>query len=271
MARIQVNNLIVDYSETGTGVPIIFIPGITEFKEAFVFQGRGLQDNCRVISYDVRRGLKRTSDYTLDLLVSDLLGLMKALDLDSAVICGHSFGGLVAMQFALQYPQKTKALILASAFAAPPPDVSSDRFVGWISSAGHPFHASLGTMVKVQMSRLFGRKSSAISMEHQVAAIKTIAHQAAQVAKSTINQRMHIIHKVDFRPALAEIISPTLVIAGGKDKSFFLSSAQQLYQSIPDATLEVIEGCGHFCFLTRHDQFNSAVDDFLSDRLASIS
>ena len=37
------------------------------------------------------------------------------------------------------------------------------------------------------------------------------------------------------------------------------------------ASLEVIEGAAHFCFVTRHDQFNTAVDDFLAQRLAAIS
>ncbi|HEY3297240.1 MAG TPA: alpha/beta hydrolase, partial [Armatimonadota bacterium] len=253
MPRIQVDNLIVDYTDAGSGVPIVFIPGVTEFKEAFTFQYRGLQDNYRVISYDVRRGLKRMTDYTLDLLVADLRNFLRTMDLDSAVICGHSFGGLIAMQFALQYPQETKALILTSSFPAPPAGVPLDRLTGWISSGGHPLHSSLGTMFKLHMSRLLGRKSSgAINMEHQVAAVRAVAHQAEQVAPTTIAQRTKIIAKTDFRAALSEINSPTLIVAGGKDRSFFLSSAQQLYQGIPDSTLEVIEGSGHFCFLTRH-------------------
>jgi hypothetical protein len=62
----------MDYIEEGTGMPIVFIPGLAEFKEAFAYQTRGLHEHYRVISYDVRRGLKRVTDYTLDLLVNDL-------------------------------------------------------------------------------------------------------------------------------------------------------------------------------------------------------
>lgn len=265
------DTFMTDYREAGAGVPIIFVPGMTEFKEAFVFQFRGLQDSYRVISYDARRGLKRSIDYTLDLLVNDLRKFLEVLKLDDAVICGHSFGGLIAMQFALRYPQRTNALILVSSFAAAP-QVPQERLLAWISSAGHPFHKSLGAAFKVHMARLLGRKTSGtLAMQDEVAAVKTIARQAAKVSRTTINQRLRIIQKTNLRPALPQILAPTLVVAGAKDKSFFLSSAQELHEAIPNASLEVIEGGAHFCFLTRHDQFHAAVDEFLSEHLAEIS
>lgn len=270
MPRVQINSLTIDYLESGSGVPVIFIPGITEFKEAFAFQFRGLQDSYRVVSYDVRRGLKRSSDYTLDLLVSDLEKMLLALKVDSAVICGHSFGGLIAMQFAIKNPQQTKALILASSFPAPP-DVSEDRLFGWISSMGHPFHRSLGTTFKVHMAKLLGRRTSgSLAMQDEVAAVKFVARQALGTARTTIGQRMKIIRKADLAPSLPQIVAPTLVVAGARDKSFFLSSAKQLYERIPNASLDVIEGAGHFCLVTRHDRFNEAVDEFLTEHLAEI-
>jgi pimeloyl-ACP methyl ester carboxylesterase len=270
LPRIQVNNSIVDYLEAGIGVPVIFIPGITEFKEAFSFQILGLKDSYRPISYDLRRGLKRSSDYTLDLLASDLLMFMRAIGIESAVICGHSFGGLVAMKFAQEHPEKTKALILVSSFPALP-DMPSDRFLSWISSAVHPMHKSIGARFRFQFAKLLGkRSSSALAIEHRMTAVKTIARQAALTPQITIYQRMRIAQRADFRPVLPQIVSPTLIVAGERDRSFFLASAQEMYEAMPDAKLEVIEDAGHFCFLTRHDQFNAAVDEFLSDRLAEI-
>jgi pimeloyl-ACP methyl ester carboxylesterase len=270
LPRLDINNFAVDYMETGAGLPIIFIPGISEFKEVFVFQFGGLQDSFRIVSYDVRRGLKRSADYTLDLLVEDLKGLMKALDMRSAVICGHSFGGLIAMEFAVRYPEQTRALILVSAFSSPP-DMSPEALLGHISAAEHPLKTSVVTKVRAFAERLLGKQSSSsLVMEHQVEAVLDVARQASGTSKTTIQQRLGIIKGTDLRPNLPKIVAPTLVVAGAKDKAFFLASAQGMYERIPDATLEVIEGVGHFCFLTRHDQFNSAVDDFLTDRLAQL-
>lgn len=267
MPRVHIDSVTVDYCEAGSGFPIIFIPGITEFKEAFSLQLRGLSDSYRVISYDQRRALKRTSDYTLDLLVSDLHRFMNALRLGNAVICGHSFGGLVAMQFAKEHPGEASALVLVSAFPAPPA-VPDDRFLGWISSARRPLHKTLGARFKVGLSRLLGKEiSGSLSMQDEFVAIGSAARQAAKTARLMVNQRMNIIRTTDLRPILPEIQAPTLVVVGSKDKGFLLTSAQEIYNNVNDSSLEVIEGGGHFCFLTHHDQFNSAVDDFIAERL----
>lgn len=271
MPRVHINNFAVDYTECGQGMPIIFIPGITEYKEAFTFQFGGLRDSYRVISYDLRRGLKRSSDYTLNLLVDDLHLFLKALGLTSAVICGHSFGGLVAMRFALTYPEQTRALILASSFPSLPEKVSAEHFLNTISSIDDPLRTSFATRFRVLMDRLFRKGTTgALAMEHQVEAVLTVAREAMKTSKTTITQRLNIIKTTDLRPALPQITAPTLVVAGANDNAFFLSSAQEMYLRMQDATLEVIEGAGHFCFLTRHDQFNLAVDEFLTDRLGEI-
>jgi pimeloyl-ACP methyl ester carboxylesterase len=270
MPRLQAKNLTVDYIEAGSGMPVIFVPGITEYKEAFLFQLGGLQDSYRVVSYDLRRGLKRASDYTLEALADDLHRLIQALDLHSAVICGHSFGGLVAMQFAARYPELARALILMSAFPNSPAG-SAESFLNSISSVEHPLRTSVGTRLRVLAGRVLGRKTTGVlAIEHQVEAILDVAQQAMKTSKTTITQRLNMIKDTDLRPMLPQVVAPTLVVAGSKDSSFFLSCAQELYESIPDATLEVIEGAGHFCFLTRHDQFNAAVDDFLTEHLAEI-
>jgi pimeloyl-ACP methyl ester carboxylesterase len=223
-----------------------------------------------VVSYDVRRGLKRATDYTLDLLVEDLRGLLGALKVDSAVICGHSFGALIAMEFAFRYPEETDALILISSWPAPPP-VPEDRLLGWISSAGHPFHKSIGASFKVHMAKLLGAKaSSTLAMVDEVMAVRAIARQAVKTSRTTITQRLRLIHGTDFSARLPRVAAPTLVVAGARDRSVFLGSSQALYEGIPDGSLEVIEGGGHFSFLTRHDQFNTIVDEFLTSRLSEI-
>ncbi len=270
MTTIRVDNLTVDYCDAGTGLPVIFIPGITEFKEEFIFQFHGLSDSYRIISYDLRRGLKRAADYTLDMLVDDLRRFMAALDLDSAVLCGHSFGGLVAMEFALQHPDMAKALVLVSAYPSVP-NISSDQLVSWTSSAEHPLHRGFGTAIKLGIARLFGRRtSSTVAMTDAADAVRTVARQASRTSKPTIDQRVHIVRTTDLRDRLPELSMPTLVIAGAQDREVFLASAQQLYESIPNASLEVIEDAGHFCFLTRHDQFNTVVDEFLTSNLAHL-
>ncbi len=271
MPAIRVDNFAVDYHETGTGLPIVFIPGITEFKEEFGFQFHGLADSYRIISYDLRRGLKRAADYTLDLLVEDLKGFMRAIHVHGAVICGHSFGGLVAMEFALRYPDLAKALVLVSAYPSALP-IPAQELISSTSAADHPHHRAFGTRLKMRVARILGRPSPGmIAMADEVTAVRAVARQAASTSKTTISQRVRIIQRSDFRSRLPELDMPTLVVAGARDRSVFLSSAQALYEGIPNSSLDVIEDAGHFCFLTRHDQFNTVVDEFLTSHLAEIA
>ena len=271
MPTIRVSNFSVDCHEAGTGLPVIFVPGITEFKEEFVYQFHGLSSSYRAISYDLRRGLKRTSDYTMEMLSDDLCRLVEALGLSSAVVCGHSFGGLVAIDFALRHPDMTMALVLSSAYPAAPP-ITPQQLLAWTSAASHPYHKGLSTGIKMQIGRILGRSTTGmLAMTDQVSAVRTVARQAAGTTKTTIEQRLRIIQHADYTDRLQDLGMPTLVIAGAKDRAVFLSSAQQLYQGIPNSTLEVIEGAGHFCFLTRHDEFNTVLDEFLTSHLAEIS
>jgi pimeloyl-ACP methyl ester carboxylesterase len=269
--RVLIDDLVVDYIEAGAGVPIIFIPGITEFKEAFGFQFRGLSDKYRIISYDVRRGLKKSAEYTLDLLTSDLHKFMDALKITDAVICGHSFGALIAMQFAIEHPEATDALILISAFHSAP-EVSQDRFLNWISSSAHPLRRILSATFQIQVSKLFGgagRRTPGI--QDAVAAVGKQSSRRLKTSRATIAQRLRIIQKADLRPVLPQIQAPTLVVVGSRDRAFFLKSAQEIYEAIPNASLEVIEGGAHLCFLTHHDQFNALIDEFLTEHLPEIA
>ncbi|MFQ5875906.1 MAG: alpha/beta fold hydrolase, partial [Dehalococcoidia bacterium] len=107
-----------------------------------------LSEKCRVIRYD-RRGCGRSEpkDVTQspDLWVEDLLHFMDALNLDSAVIGGVSFGGMLLMEFLLKHPQRVKGAIIVSATAG-----------GYEGSPGYevPFPNRLTELKKVRVPAL---------------------------------------------------------------------------------------------------------------------
>ncbi len=108
-------------------------------------------------------------------------------------------------------------------------------------------------------------------MADEVASVRTLARQAAKTSKTTVRQRVRIVQQTDLQDRLGRLAMPTLVVAGAKDHAVFLACAQSLREAMPNASLEVIEGGAHFCFLTRHDQFNAVVDEFLTAHFAEIS
>lgn len=95
---------------------LIMTHGLTA--NAHCFDGlidAGLNEHYRVISIDLRgRGLsdKPSSGYSMDDHAKDILGLMDSLGLESAVIGGHSFGGLVTIFMGAHYPDRVKKMII---------------------------------------------------------------------------------------------------------------------------------------------------------------
>jgi pimeloyl-ACP methyl ester carboxylesterase len=255
---VDVNNFKVSYEESGDGLPLVFIPGIGEPKECFRRQIMGLSQKYRVIACDLRpAGLP--GNYTVPLLAADLYGFMQALRLHNAVVCGHSFGGMVAQEFAITYPHKTSALALISTFPTLP-DKSSDRILSWFTQ-----HPARGSSPIDWLRGLFGGKRG------DDASLDWPAEQAASISKATIDAQLRLAQSYNSTDRLGAIGAPTLVIVGEKDREEIQRGAQELYENIGDSALEVIEGGDHFCFFHRHDLVNAALDDFITANRASIS
>jgi len=290
LPTVDIDGLRVSYCDAGIGLPVVFLPGLTGSKEWFQYQLSGLSESYRVLSYDFR--LAGRQRYSAELLAEDLAKFLSALRIHSAVIAGHSFGGLVAQQFAISYPYRVKSLLLVSTFPYLE-EKSPAALLEWLV----PGEVKLQSPIRDLILRLFCRWCRQRSeREHYTLAgpgkdspddggwgkipqtnpdrqedLKFLAAHTAGLNKYTLNARLRIIQDFDSRERLAGFSMPALIVAGASDRPEILKGAQLLYEGIPDATLEVIEGAGHFCFYERHDLFNEIVDQYLSERLASLS
>lgn len=271
MPRIVTDNLVVDYDEAGFGIPLVFIHGITDSKSAFHYQLSGLQSDYHVISYNLRNGLRNPLEYTLDLLVEDLRRFLDAMELSGVVLCGHSFGALIAIAFAVTHPDRTSALIPVSGFSGALHDESDTVLMSKLKTR-YQHNRSLGSKLKLHITRfLTGRSEDIIKISHENAILRRLSQEARNVNETTMVQRLRVIRKADIQKLLPEISVPTLIVVGAEDTPFMLSSAQYMYEHIPDASLEVIENAARYCFITHHDLFNAVIDDFLKERLVQIS
>jgi pimeloyl-ACP methyl ester carboxylesterase len=259
---VEINGLKMDYEDKGTGLPVIFVHGLTGSKEWFRFQLSGLSEHHRIISCNLRAASRRR-DYTIESLADDLANFMTALRLHGAVIAGHDFGGLVAMQFALKYPQRTTALILISTFPYLPQQ-SPQTIVEWLAPGPVEFTSPIASFFR----KLFGREKAG-SRESE--GLSWLAKHNAGLSRETLDARASLTAGFNITERLSEISVPTLLVVGSEDRAAILAGMQTLYEKIPDTTLDAIEGGDHFVFYTRHDLFNDVVDDFLMKNLASLS
>ena len=107
------------YEQAGEGLPLVLIHGA--FADARIWhpQWPYFSARYRVMRYDLR-GSGRTGPsslphYTMATFADDLAALLDALAVESPSLCGLSMGGVIAQAFAVRYPARPKALILASA------------------------------------------------------------------------------------------------------------------------------------------------------------
>jgi pimeloyl-ACP methyl ester carboxylesterase len=124
---VATNGIKLHYLEhPGPGPTLILMPGLTA--NAHSFDGlieAGLNSSFRVLALDLRgRGQsdKPAHGYTMADHAADILGLLKALELDRVILGGHSFGGLLTIYLAAHHPELFERLVVIDAAARMHPD-----------------------------------------------------------------------------------------------------------------------------------------------------
>jgi pimeloyl-ACP methyl ester carboxylesterase len=247
-------NLCVEQFGDPSHPPILLISGAsgsmdwwrTEFCERLAQAGR------RVIRYDHRdtgqsaHSKPGAPDYTGADLVADAVGLLDALDVESAHIAGISMGGGIGQVLALDHPERVASLTLMSTTAggsdlppvteslaarfanpAPPPDWSNrDEVIDYIVDDQRAYTGTLP--FDADEARLLAG---------------VVVDRTADIEASMTNHSL-LGGGDPLRPRLAQISAPTLVIHGSADPLFPPAHGEALAREIPGRLL-VIAGMGH--------------------------
>ncbi len=117
MATAQINNTEIFYERTGDGTPIVFLHEFAGDYRSWEAQVRFFARRYAVVTYNARgyppSGVPEDpSDYSQDIAVEDLRGLLDHLQFDRAHIVGFSMGGSAALSFGLKYPKRVRSLTI---------------------------------------------------------------------------------------------------------------------------------------------------------------
>lgn len=260
MPTLNLNGLRLDYVDSGHGLVIIFLPGLCGSKAWFCYQIAGLSDNFRVIAMNFRPFGKW--GYSLELLTQDINQLLTQLRTPAAAVCGHGLGALVAIQFALSYPQRCLGLILSS--ASPSFCHVTDEQIRSDMIIGQPGRSDLWGRI---LNLLFGKSKSRIDCS-STDPLEFLALNNGAPDIATLDARIKLMRETDLTPKLDRLRMPALIVAGAKEPDYILTGCETLYEQIPDSTLEIIEDANHYHFYLRHDQFNTIVTEFLLTRIS---
>lgn len=255
MPTADVDGLRVDYTDAGVGLPLVFVSGVYGSAEWFRYQVSGLSDRYRVIGCGIRAARGHV-DYSLDLLAGDLMRFMDTLKIHGAVLIGHTLAAQVALKVAAASPERGVAVVAVSAVPSLA-GVAQEDIIERLS----PGEVEQETFFARMWNRIRGAKAE---LDDDPDPLSYLARHGGNVDKATLSARLQLVRDSDISAILPEVAAPTLVVAGSNDWSRILSGSQMIDQMAPNSTLEVLEDADHFCFFTRHDLFNAALDDFVS-------
>jgi len=282
MAHVESNGRKIWVEEAGVGEPLLLVMGLggqlidwpDEFVDGLVAAG------FRVIRFDNRDiGLSESDDweppslgqlalamlskrkkldvgYYLSDMAADAVGVLEALDVESAHVVGMSMGGMIAQTMAIEYPQTVRSMcsvmsntgdrkngrvafsVLRKLVGAKPPtreeapEVLTDQFSLWTGSAW--------------------RRD--VHLERAKASV-----DRAWNPVGTARQSAAITASPDRTPALRTLDVPTLVVHGTQDKLVLPSGGLATVEAIPNARLVMFNDMGHDLPHTRNDELISEI------------
>jgi len=286
---VKVNGANLWYESEGQGEPLILISGGPgDSHGAYHPFFSQLAAHNRVIYYDplgVGRSARPQSnkEYSFARDVEDLEGLRKALNLGAVNIYGHSYGSMVAQAYALKYPQSVRRLILGAPFHSGAMWQANDdscneeirkqfpevwdalqklRAKGMVSSA--PEHQRL--YGSVPLGLFYFHDASKADLLPSEASNQDLYYQLAGP-----DADFHIggdIAALDFRPRLAGLKMPMLVIAGRFDRVSIPRLTLEYRKFAPAARFVMMENSGHFSFLEEPEKTLSVLREFLAGKPA---
>ncbi|MBN2054270.1 alpha/beta fold hydrolase [bacterium] len=272
---ITVNNARIYYEIAGTGKNVLTMhggPGIGDHGDhKKMFQT--MEDRFRFVYYDQRgNGQSEHCDpstYTHDQNVEDAEALRKALDLGPVALSGGSYGGILALEYALKYPAGLKCMILRGTAASY--ELQDAAFTNALNS-------NLPGVTREILEDLFyGRMKSNDDLRDKFSMIYPLystTYNPEKLTKMLARKEFYAathnaffttaFPNYDIRGRLSEIRTPTLILAGRHDWITPMKFARELADNMPNAYLEIFEQSGHSIHSDEPDKFYRVTEEFLN-------
>ena len=263
---IDAGGIATNYHDVGDGAPALFIhgsgPGVSAWAN-WRLNIVPLSASVRVIAPDIV-GFGFTDRppgiaYGKDAWISHLAAFLDALELTQVDLVGNSFGGGLALAFAIRYPERVRRLVLMGSvgvsFALTP---GLDAVWGYQPSVAAmrgllDVFAFDQSLMSDELAELRYRASTRPGVQESFAAMFPAPRQASIEALASPDA------------AIAALNQPTLIIHGREDQVIPTTTSERLFELIAHAELHQFGRCGHWVQIEHARRFNLLVTDFLTN------
>ncbi len=264
----------------GQGKPLVVIhggPGLTQ--DYLLPQLSKLAERNFVIFYDQRGCGRSTGEIHQDTMnittfVNDLENIRKAFNFDKISLLGHSWGGLLAMHYAIEHPKSVDKLILSNSEPA-----SSDDITIFMNEWTRRMAPHQGEIAAIQNMTGFQEGDPALHERFSRIIFRTYCHvpehaslldlrmtHSAAINCTKINALFFettLGKPFNLHESLKTLRVPTLILHGDNDVIPAIT-AQNIHNSILDSKYVEIKNCGHFPYIEQPNEYFKLLKDFLN-------
>lgn len=278
---IDVDGAKLFYQSIGSDDPIIVLHGGPGLDQSYLLpQMTTLSKKHEVTFYDQRGSGKSydtsINDHTITMhqFVEDLDKVRAALGYSKFTLVGHSWGGLLAMNYAIAYPDHLNAVVLLN--TVPATHTGFMSFVKEYDRRTVSIRDKLTTLEKstefkegdpktmVAYFRLIFEKYFANPKDVNKINLEFTNQSALNGFKvSAILQRNYLDTPYNLLPELSKLDIPTLIIHGSYDL-VPVETAKEIKNAIPNAQILILNHSGHFVYIEQPKEFLSAIETFLA-------
>jgi 2-hydroxy-6-oxonona-2,4-dienedioate hydrolase len=262
----------VHYHEAGEGHPVICLhgsgPGASAWSNFNANIGP-LAARHRVLAIDMPGWGKSdtwTAEKGLDASAA-LLAVMDELQIEKAALVGNSMGGMTAVRFTVEHPERVSHLI---PMGVPSPGVSvftpgggmSEGLKILLATYMEPTKANFKKLVQV-MCYDQAYATDELSEQRSAAALAVPEHLASFISVMS-NPGPAMMSFFQLGPQLETLPVPTMVVHGRDDRTVPYENALRLVSLIPDSRLVLFNRCGHWAQLEHAEEFNRLVAHYIN-------
>jgi 3-oxoadipate enol-lactonase / 4-carboxymuconolactone decarboxylase len=258
MSFMSANQITLHYLSEGgpAGTPLVFINSLGTNLHLWDALLPHLPAQFRRVRYDKRgHGLSDIppAPYTLQDHTRDLAALLEQLEIEASILVGISVGGLIAMDYALQYPDRVRALILCDTA----PRIGTQE--SWSERIRSVRQEGLDALAGAILERWF---TPTFAAQHP-ADWQGFTHMLLQTALEGYTGTCAALRDADLRDQVGRIAAPSLVLCGVLDPTTTPGLMLELAEALPDASFQVIDSAAHLPCVEQPQAVAVAIRQFL--------
>jgi non-heme chloroperoxidase len=253
------NGIQLTYAERGNAnnKTVLFVHGYTDSWHSFEKVLTLVPENMHAIAITLRghgNSSKPAKGYDPKTFANDIAAFITAKKLGTCILAGHSMGGLVVQQFAIDFPKLTKSIIIISSDASFADNKGLPELVHEVMSLRDPIEYAFAE----------GFQKSTLARPVDTLFINKCIAESMKLPASVWHACASAILKADLTKELHKIGVPVLIFWGSKDSFCSQADQENLVKQIKNAKLVVYQETGHALHWEEPERFAKDLVQFLN-------